>query len=259
MFTAIVIISTLFFFLLIYSFYFFLKKYDKKSKEYLTALEKLKFENEKNLLSTQIEIQEQTFQNISREIHDNISQKLSLAKLYLNTSFENVNSKNNIKIDNSLKLISEVINDLSDISRGLSSDIILSNGLVKALEFEVMQLQKLERYTINFIVKGDYIFLENQKELIIFRIVQEAINNFLKHADSDILDITLGFENRSIYLNIKDYGKGFHVSEHLNNNKGSKGAGLKNIIKRAEIIGGNIQIQSKINEGTLIKVEVPYD
>ena len=259
MFTAIVIISTLFFFLLIYSFYFFLNKYDKKSKEYLTTLEKIKFESEKNLLSTQIEIQEQTFQNISREIHDNISQKLSLAKLYLNTSSENINSKNNIKIADCLQLISEVINDLSDISRGLSSDIILNNGLVKALEFEVMQLQKLEKYTINFIVKGDYVFLENQKELIIFRIVQETINNFLKHADSNILDIILGFENRRIYLNIKDYGKGFPVSEYLNNKKAATGAGIKNIIKRAEIIGGNIQIQSKINEGTLIKVEVPYD
>ena len=255
MFTVIVIISTLFFFLLIYLFYFFLKKYDKKSREYLAELDRIKFENEKNLLFTQIEIQEQTFQNISREIHDNIGQKLSLAKLHLNT-FAEAPAKNT-KINDTLQLISEVINDLSDISRGLSSDIILDNGLVKALEFEVAQLQKLDKYTINFTVKGEYIFLEDQTELVLFRIVQEAINNFLKHADSKILDIILKYENSMIYLKIIDYGKGFNVSEQLNIRNKSR-AGLKNIVKRAAMIGGHIRIQSEINAGTSIKVKVPY-
>jgi two-component system, NarL family, sensor kinase len=256
MFTAIVIISTLFFFLLIYSFYIFLKKYDKKSREYLAELDRIRFENEKHLLFTQIEIQEQTFQNISREIHDNIGQKLSLAKLHLNTFAET--PWGNTKINDTLQLISEVINDLSDISRGLSSDIILDNGLVKALEIEVAQLQKLGKYTINFSVKGDYTFLEDQTELVLFRIVQEAINNFLKHAESSTIDITLKFENYRLYLKIQDYGKGFNVSEKLNI-RNKSGAGLKNIIKRAAMIGGHIQIQSKIDEGTLIKVQVPYN
>lgn len=259
MFTTIIVISTLFFFLLIYSFYYFLKKYDKKSREYLAALDKIKYENEKNLLSTQIEIQEQTFQNISREIHDNIGQKLSLTKLHLNTFTETNNSKFYETINNALQLLSEVMNDLSDISRGLSSDIILNNGLVKALEFEVMQLQKMEKYIINFSVEGEYIFLENKKELVLFRIVQEAINNFLKHAESNVIDIKLEFHNKYISLKIKDYGKGFNLSEHLNGQEFNSRAGIKNIIKRAGIIGGQIEIQSKINEGTLIKVKVPYE
>ncbi|HUS01718.1 MAG TPA: ATP-binding protein [Chitinophagaceae bacterium] len=235
-----------------------MKKYDRKSSEYLAALDKIKYENEKNLLSTQIEIQEQTFQNISREIHDNIGQKLSLAKLHLNTFTETNNAKSNEKINHALQFISEAINDLSDISRGLSSDIILNNGLVKALEFEVMQLQKMEKYVINFSISGEYIFLENKKELVLFRIVQEAINNFLKHAESSLIDIKLEFQNSNLTLEIKDYGKGFHLSEHLNGQKFNSRAGIKNIIKRAGIIGGQIQIQSKINEGTLIKIKVPY-
>jgi signal transduction histidine kinase len=117
----------------------------------------------------------------------------------------------------------------------------------------------MEKYIINFSVEGEYIFLENKKELILFRIVQEAINNFLKHAESDIIDIKLQFHNRYVSLEIKDYGKGFYLSDHLNNLEYNSGAGIKNIIKRAGIIGGQIEIQSKINEGTLIKVEVPYE
>jgi two-component system, NarL family, sensor kinase len=68
----------------------------------------------------------------------------------------------------------------------------------------------------------------------------------------------LKFENYRLYLKVQDYGKGFDVSEKLNI-RNKSGAGLKNIIKRAAMIGGHIQIQSKINEGTLIKVEVPYN
>lgn len=259
MFTIIIIASTILIFLLIYSFFFFLKKYDKKRKEYIAELEKIKFENEKNLLSTQIEIQEQTFQNISREIHDNIGQKLSLAKLHLNTFYQKEDVRINEKINDTLQLVSEVINDLSDISRGLNSDFILDHGLIKALEFEVMQLQKLEKYTINYTVKGEYLFLENQKELILFRIVQETINNFLKHSASSRIDIKLEFESREMHLIIKDYGKGFNVLQHLNNKSECNGTGLNNIIKRTEIIGGTIQIESEINKGTLIKIKLPYD
>jgi signal transduction histidine kinase len=58
---------------------------------------------------------------------------------------------------------------------------------------------------------------------------------------------------------IKDYGKGFHVSDQLNGKTACTGSGIKNIIKRAGIIGGAIQIESKINEGTLITIELPYD
>lgn len=144
---SIVIISTLFFFILVYTLYLILKMYDKKKQEYVQELDKFKFENEKNLLNAQVEIQEQTFQNISREIHDNIGQKLSLAKLYLNTANMQQNPASG-KISQSVHLISDVMNDLSDISRSLSSDLIQSDGLVKAMQFEMTQLEKTDKYNV---------------------------------------------------------------------------------------------------------------
>ena len=249
---TIVVISTLFFILLTYFLYLILKLHDKKNTEYLTELDKIKLEHEKNLLTTQIEIQEQTFQNISREIHDNIMQKLTLAKLYL---YQKKHCEVNNKNLESINLVTEVINDLGDISRSLNSDLILNNGLVKALEAEIVQLKRLEKHHISLTVNGDYIFLSNRKELILFRIIQESLNNVLKHAESNTIEISLDFGENSLTMEVKDNGKGYDP----HNIQNERGAGIINMVKRAKMIGGHLEISSIINQGTLIHVQVPYE
>ena len=134
-------------------------RYQQKQNAYYKNLKELKVAHENELLQSQLEIQEQTFQNISREIHDNIGQKLSLAKLNLNTlSFWDTN-KAILQVNDSVNMISESINDLSDISRSMSSEIILNNGLVKALEIETTQLEKSGLFKITLKVSGNIILL----------------------------------------------------------------------------------------------------
>lgn len=249
MFESIIIISTLFILLLIFSLFYFLKLYEKKSMAYISQVQEIKNVYEQNLLTTQIEIQEQTFENISREIHDNIGQKLSLAKLYLNLANLNGNAAAD-QVHQSVHLISEVINDLSHISRSLSSEMIQSDGLVKAMEFEIMQLQKTGTYQIEFSVTGNHIFFDTSKELIVFRIFQEAVNNIIKHSNCSGIFINMDFNNSELKLSIKDNGNGYDQPSH-------NGAGLKNMAKRANMLGGQLQVKSKINEGTLIHLELP--
>ena len=90
---------------------------------------------ENALLQAQLEMQEQTFANISGEIHDNIGQKLTLAKLHLNTLPLNGSVQLQGQVNQSIQMIGEVIADLSDMSRSMSSEILLQNGLIKAIEF----------------------------------------------------------------------------------------------------------------------------
>jgi signal transduction histidine kinase len=246
---SIVICSTIFLFILIYSLYSILKLYDKKSKEYLLDMDNIKLTHDKNLLTTQIEIQEQTFENISREIHDNIGQKLSLIKLNLNTLSPNQQGKDFEKINLSANLISTVISDLRDISKSLGSDNILANGLVKAIEAEVLQLSNSGKYEIALNVYGEQVFLDSKKELILYRIIQEAINNILKHADATKIFIDIHFEEKILMIKIRDDGPGF-ISDQNNN-----GAGLKNMQRRVSIIDGKIEIIS--NAGTAIIVKIP--
>ncbi len=230
---------------------FIIYRYQQKQNVYFRSLEELKITHENDMLQSKLEIQEQTFANISREIHDNIGQKLTLAKLHLNTLNFSDQNMNDLRIQDSITMISEAINDLSDISRSMSSEIILNNGFIKALEFEVNQLNKPGLYNIKLSVIGEAVFLEGNKELILFRITQEALNNIIKHAEASCIDIKLYYREDSLMLEILDNGKGF------NNEENSKGNGLMNMSKRAKMLNGICNISSQRGNGTAIKIEIP--
>ena len=152
-----------------------------------------------------------------------------------------------------MELISEAINDLSDISRSMSSEIVLNNGLIKALEFETAQLQKSGLYKIELSVTGEIIFLDANKELVLFRIVQEALNNIVKHAHANRIRIGLHFNNDSLGLYIADNGKGFSCDEGS-----EQGIGLINMKKRASILNGICTINSQPDIGTNINIKIPF-
>lgn len=230
-------------------------KYQQKQNAHFKDIATLKASYENLLLQSQLEMQEQTFQNISREIHDNIGQKLTLAKLYLNTLDITNTNKVSSQINSSVEMIGDAINDLSDISRSMSSEIILNNGLIKALEFEVEQLNKPGVYNITLSITGNSVFLAADKELVLFRIVQEALNNVIKHSLATTISLQLNYEFDKLILTIIDNGKGFdHTTETIS------GTGLSNMAKRTQLLKGNFIINSTSGKGTIIKIEIPiYD
>jgi two-component system, NarL family, sensor kinase len=226
-------------------------RYQQNQNAYFKDIETLKASHENTLLKSQLEIQEQTFQNISREIHDNIGQKLTLAKLHLNTLNYNNTEKADLQVTEAVNMIGLAINDLSDISRSMSSEIILNNGLIKALEFEVAQLQKSGIYQINLTTSGSTVFMDANIELLLFRIAQEAINNIIKHAGATIIAIDLHYGNTFFTMTITDNGTGFNFNEH------NAGTGLQNIKKRASLLKGIATFNSMPKTGTQIKIEIP--
>lgn len=249
-----IILCTLLILLLISFITVIVYRYQQKQNAYYKNLEELKVIHENAMLQSQLEIQEQTFQNISREIHDNIGQKLTLAKLHLNTIHLSTNLKIMLQIKNSIAIIGEVINDLSDISRSMSSEIILNSGFIKALEFEVNQLNKTGLFNIHLTVTGDTVYLDAKKELILFRITQEALNNIVKHAEATAIGIQLHYKATSMSLLIKDDGKGFYTKE-----LGPHGAGFMNMTKRATMLSGRCVINSQPGIGTTIKIDIPLN
>jgi two-component system NarL family sensor kinase len=246
-----IIISIILILLLVTFIVSIIYRYQQKQNIYFKDIERLKTSHENALLHSQLEIQEQTFQNISREIHDNIGQKLTLAKLHLNTLNYNYSEKTILQVADSVNMISEAINDLSDISRSMSSEIILSNGLIKALEFESAQLEKSGLYTIRVNTTGSTVFLNSNTELVLFRIAQEALSNIIKHAQATKINIHLNYAISLFTLEITDNGKGFNKENIL------PGTGLQNIKKRAAMLNGSIKVNSVQDTGTRIKIEVP--
>ncbi|MFL5810636.1 MAG: sensor histidine kinase [Flavisolibacter sp.] len=222
-------------------------EYQKRRRQYME--EKKQFHEE--LLRTQLEIKEQTLKNISQEIHDNIGQTLSLVKLNLNTMDLKKAEALEQKIGYSKELVSKAIIDLRDISRSLNTDSILSAGLLKAIESELTMLEKAGVYSTELLVKGPSTRLDEKKELILFRIVQEAIQNIIKHANATHIDVKAEFSSQQFTVSVEDNGKGIQADR-----ENSEGSGLRNMKSRALLIGGNFEIQSN-HGGTQIKITVP--
>jgi two-component system, NarL family, sensor kinase len=232
--------------------------YQKKKIAYEKKMEALKSEFEKTLLSTQLEIQEQTFQHISREIHDHICLNLTLAKLNLVTIDPGNRQQLSDRINSSTEILSRSIHELSDISHSMNPEIIESNGLIAALELEIGKMKKLNLFEINLNINGHSVYMDSLKELFIFRIIQEAFNNILKHAKAKNVLLNLCYRQDHLEALVQDDGQGFLATEYSENGLTIHHSGLKNMRKRALLIKGNCEIISEPEKGTKIKLSVPY-
>ena len=244
----IIILSSILIFALSSFIILFVSVYKKKQLAYINEINALKIEHENKILKAQIEIQEQTFQNIARDLHDNVGQKLSFVKLQI-ISIQETNSFNIIE---TADIIGNAIDDIRNLSRTLSSDIILGNGMIEAIKFEVKQLVKTNIFKINFAVFGETIFLDSKRELILFRIVQEGLHNIVKHANAKSVSIVLEYINDRVNVNIQDDGIGFKKRFY-------KGQGLINIEARAKLLGGSFEISSTEFSGASLKVSIPIN
>jgi len=227
--------------------------FTNKKNRLLQEKQLMKTQFEQELLQTQLEIQEQTLKTISQEIHDNVGQVLSLAKLNLSTFQPTENDYNQSRIDNTKQLVSKAINDLRDLSRSLHGDKITETGLNQSVINELKILQNTGQYETGFRLTGEAYRLEPQKEMVIFRMVQEAMNNAIKHAKAKHIVVEVSYKPGAFTLSIVDDGIGF--DENLLKAQ-QTGIGLKSMQNRAAMIGGVLTIQSKEGEGSNITIQV---
>jgi two-component system, NarL family, sensor kinase len=233
----------------------FLFLYRSRHLKHLQEKEQLRLSYERELLKTQLEIQEQTFKNISQEIHDNIGQMLSLAKLNLATMDISQPANLEQKIGDSKKLVGQAIADLRNLSHSLSTDYIVDQGLARAVEHELEMIKKSGDFETVFLLEGTSYPLDKQNELIIYRIIQETLNNIIKHAVSQKIIIHLRYRPEEFTLSIIDDGKGFDLTPLTDNS--SFGLGIKNMHNRARLIGAGFQISSTLDQGTSVIISVP--
>jgi two-component system, NarL family, sensor kinase len=233
--------------------------YQKKQLQYIGEKKQLQVTFEKEILESKLEIQEQTLKNISQEIHDNIGQVLSLVKLNINTMNCNEPIQLQNKITDSRQLITKAIQDLRDLSRSLNTDYIVESGLSKALEYELDIIKKSGGYQVKFDIEGKQYRLGNQQELIMFRIVQEALHNIIKHAKATIIEVRILFEPDLVILKIIDNGTGFDASRIEQNDYSKLGLGIRNMRNRANIINTHFQITSTLEKGTTVVLTLPLE
>lgn len=235
----------------------FLLQYQKKKFQHFKELLNLKETFSHTLLRSQLEIQEQTLKNISQEIHDNIGQVLSLAKLNLATvDIEKIETLQQ-KIDDSKSLVAKAIQDLRDLSKSLNTDYVSDMGLARSIEYELEMIKKTGIIQTTFEIEGRVSKLEQQKELILFRIVQEVLNNILKHAKATSITIKLKYQTSYFFLKVTDNGQGFDLGKIQDRRDGKPGLGIKNLHNRAQLIGANFSMSSTLAQGTTVDISLP--
>ncbi len=222
----------------------------RKAKR-IHELEKAEMKNlfEKEVLEVKVEVQEETLNFVSEEIHDNIGQILSLAKMNVSGLKTSENEK---KVDNASELLNTAISDLRGLSHILSENKLDDSEILQLVEQLVADINKAGRMTAELNTLGlDSMILGKKKTLVLFRIIQEVVNNSLKYSDGTELLINLEYSASYLKISISDDGKGFDY-ESLK----TVSNGLLNIKRRSEMINAQLDYKSIKNKGTFIKLEL---
>lgn len=206
------------------------------------------------LLQSQLEIQEQTLQQISNELHDNIAQIAGIIKMNLYTIKPDDIKKTKQKIEDTQELVQQLITDIRLLSVNFNGDRIIQIGLSKALETEIERINKTDLFVALFERDDTAIIIDDDKAIILYRMAQEILNNMMKHSNADKINLRLSSKENTITLSISDNGKGFDVDDTLKNGTGS---GLRNLQKRAKLINASLIIKSSTGDGTNITIELP--
>ena len=250
---VLIIIFNVFFIAFIGAIILFIYQYRLKKKEHTMLLNLQNEEHQKELLETQIEIQNQTMQHIGREIHDNIGQKLTLASLYTQQlAYENKAPQINESIENISVIINQSLSELRELSKSLTDDTINSLNLAALLDMECQKIKDLKKCSVSFECNEKTMAVDYQIKSVLLRIVQEFMQNSIKHSNCSNITIKLHKTASQLSLHIEDDGKGFDIQKPNTN-----GIGLANMKKRAAIIGGNFHIESMANQGTKLTISIP--
>ncbi|TFF33937.1 sensor histidine kinase [Mucilaginibacter psychrotolerans] len=250
----VVILTLLFltapFFLLIYISLFNRRK-KKHDDEKLEM--KQSFDNE--IVKTQHEIKEQTLQTVGADLHDNVGQLLSLTSFTLKSIKGNEPDGINKKVDAAIELVSRSMQEMRQLGKLLQGEQLISLGLNEAITQEVHWLERTEQYQITYQAQNlNSVTANPEKDLILFRIVQEILNNAVKHSRATRIDINLLYKAGTLQLQVNDNGVGFIIDP----SDKPTGMGLMNIKNRAKMIDGTTTITSAPENGTQISVFVPY-
>ncbi len=223
--------------------------FQKKKVAFILREKEKEKQFEETLKHTQIEIQEHALKNIAWELHDNVGQLLSLARLELNI-LQTISVKNAHKIEEISSIIGDSLQEIRAISKTLNAEVINNLGLVESVQVEIDRFNRLNFIKTKFDKRGEEYQVSAQDEIILFRMIQEFFSNTIKHSKATELQVVIDFLPDILKICVKDNGQGFNLE------KAKKGSGLINIKSRAELINTQLEYQSG-DSGTQMKLMYP--
>ena len=202
---------------------------------------------EKEITNSKIEIREETFRNISWELHDNIGQLITLAKVQM----QNEGGKQEVG-----ETLSKALTELRSLSKQTNPEALKAISFSKAVENEIDRFNRLNFLEADLKIRGEEVDFGDKEQVVLFRILQEFFSNTVKHSKATKLNLELDYKEKYLKINVEDNGVGFNFKNE--NIKEKPGIGLLNIAKRAELIGATSRLTSALGKGTKLTIEYNY-
>lgn len=199
------------------------------------------------------DVEEKERARIARDLHDGIGPMLSAVKYNLSGITDKMNQLNEEEkqfFEKAINILDESSKEVRQVSHSIMPNALLTKGLVNAIQDFVSKIDS-EKLQVNLHFSGIQDRLEPKTEIAVYRVIQECINNVMKHANATKLDISLVKDADGLSVTIEDNGKGFDLSEARKN-----GIGLNNIITRIHFLKGELEIDSRPGNGTLVAFHI---
>ncbi|MDP3582540.1 MAG: triple tyrosine motif-containing protein, partial [Ignavibacteria bacterium] len=202
-----------------------------------------------------IEAQEEERKRVSQELHDSLGQNLLVIKNQLDI-FTDSGMKDRNELESISELVKESISEVKEISSNLHPHQLERLGLSKAIKAMLNKASQASSISIEPNIEDISGLFTRDREINIYRIIQESLNNILKHSSAKIARLELYKNGDLVVISIEDDGRGFDASNKEMENKFKDGLGLKSIKERARLLKGILSIESSIGRGTKITVTI---
>jgi signal transduction histidine kinase/Flp pilus assembly protein TadD len=202
-----------------------------------------------------LEAEEKERQRIARDLHDGVGQTMSAASMNLSAIQSHLpflNESDKLSFDKIIALVDESCKEVRAVSHNMMPNTLLKAGLAGALREFIDKIDS-DIIKINLHTEGLNERLHSDVEIVLYSVIQECVNNVIKHAGANHLDISLIKDKDGISVTIEDNGKGFNINEK----EKFQGIGLKNIVTRVEYLKGTVDFDSSPGKGTLIAIHIP--
>lgn len=226
--------------------FFFFITYQKRLLKKQLEVNRMKQDQQREILKNTVHAQEKERKRIAQDLHDEVGAMLSVVKLNVGRiERKSEEGKSKVLAGETKEYLDEVITQVRRISRALLPPSLEKLGLYYAIEELANWVNKSDQLQIQCRKQGEQVRFEAKKELAVFRVVQELMNNAIKHAEAKLIEINVRFSDKAVIITVQDNGRGFKMSEKM-----ASGLGLKNLESRSEMAGAKFKLKSVLEKGT---------
>jgi len=227
---------------------------NKSLREKIVSEQRIKqLEDEKKLLSVRflVEGQEEERKRIAKEMHDGIGVLLATAKMQF-SSISDVNPESKLHIEKATKLLEQATTDVRKITHNMMPGLLTKFGFFEAVEDLIEQLDDAGTISAKVVIEGEPFRFQENKEIMLYRIVQEMVHNTIKHANATLINLVLEILPEKLNMTFVDNGQGFDVPQMLQ----KQSIGLTSIQSRVSFLDGILNIDSSPGKGTIFRIKV---